>query len=398
MSFVYAEKCNDLIYIIGDTYWERPGAGIYDQWKLEPMVKVVILPQGKIAAFAGNSEAANAAFTKIFENSFTDAISVLLEANINSILNGQSVDFVLANQNDLSLIEIANGEIQVKQNAYLGSQSAFNLFQRIRGKDSTVEASADVKFSIFKAPDNVEPASANRYTSALRAFEKTVRELNDNTCGGFPIPVFLTKWQMRFGAYLHAIRAPLSTTDSPPGKWATLSLQDALSGGYQMILAGNGDAFSFHYPYGNVGFVYTGFRKNGLYAPKIKANDPFDFAYEAESAGCPPSISSWRSPANDRWKITQLVDAKEWVRAEALIQDSGIQLINHLAEQNPEISFDKSKSLCSNLRLIDEFKSERAYLDQIAFLLDAERVLRGNMAGEAGANYEWWKSSLESDF
>jgi hypothetical protein len=396
MSFVYAEKCQDLIYIIADTYWERPGAGVYDQWKLRPMVKVVILPHSKVAAFVGNSESAEAAFKKLFENSLADAASVLLEANKNSILNGQSVDFILANQNDLSLIEIANGEIQAKQNIYLGSQSAFNLFQRIRGKDSTVEATVDVKFSIFKAPDNVEPASANRYTAALRAFEKTVRELNDNTCGGFPIPVFLTKWQVRFGAYLHAIRAPLSISDSAAGEWATLSLQDALFGGYQMILAGNGDAFSFHYPYGNVGFVYTGFRKNGLYAPKINANDPFDFAYQAESAGCSPSISSWRSTATDRWKIMQLVDAKEWVRAEALIQDSGIQVINHLAEQNPDISFDKSKSLFHNLSLIDEFQSEKEYLDQIAFLLDAELVLRGNMAGEAAANCDWWKSNLET--
>lgn len=395
MTFVYTEKRNDLIYILADTFWERPSRGVYDQWKLDPMVKIVPLPQGKVAAFAGNSYAAEEAFKTLFENFPTNAADVLLACNRASIMSGQSVDFILADQNDLSLFEIANGEMHKRQNVYLGSNSAFSLFQCTRGVDHGSERPEHVKFRIQKMPDGVQKDSAERYGAALDAFEKAIRELNDGSCGGFPIPIFMTKWEISFGAYLHTIRAPLSMSESKPGEWGALSFQDSILGGYQVIFAGNEKAFSLNYPYGNIGFIHTGYKNDGLFARKLTVNDPYDFTHAAESAGCPPSISSWRNYANDGWKIRQLIDSEEWFLAERLMQNCGVQVIKHLASMNPDVPFDDTKNLYHNLRLVDEFHSDSENLDHITFLLDAERVLRGNMAGQAAENYNWWKSNLD---
>ena len=134
MSFVYAFKFNKGIYMYGDTKVIIGDSGTDNFKETRRLVeklgilKTIILSNNIALGFSGNNICyVDDALKKIFNNKI-DLDYIVNILKFYSAKEYNAPDFILAYKNDY-LIKISNGEIEERDNCYIGSPDAFNYLQ-----------------------------------------------------------------------------------------------------------------------------------------------------------------------------------------------------------------------------------------------------------------------------
>lgn len=166
MSFVYAYKHNNKIFMIGDTKITIDDSNGIDNFKdkrqlVEELgiLKTIILSNDLALGFAGNNVGlVDKALRDIFQNSFEQAeiIKILVEYSLKGI---DAPDFILTYKNE-KIYLIKNGTIEERDNCYIGSRDIFEELQKRR---------------------NYEPIGSE----TRQIVRNLIKENVDNTVGGF---------------------------------------------------------------------------------------------------------------------------------------------------------------------------------------------------------------------
>ena len=134
MSFVYAFKFNNSIYMYGDTKITIDDSGA-DNFKDKRclvdklgILKTIILSNNIALGFSGNNICYIDDALKEISNNKMDLDYIVDILKFYSAKEYNAPDFILAHKNDY-LIKISNGKIEERDNCYIGSSDAFNYLQ-----------------------------------------------------------------------------------------------------------------------------------------------------------------------------------------------------------------------------------------------------------------------------
>lgn len=173
MSFIYAYKHNDKIFMIGDTKVTIDDSNGIDNFKdkrqlVEKLgiLKTIILSNNLAIGFAGNNIGlVDNALRDIFQSAFEqeEIIKILVEY---SLKGKDAPDFILTYKNE-KIYLIKNGIIEERENCYIGSKDTFEELQKRR--------------------DNAPIDSETR-----KIVRNLIKERFDNTVGGFSTEISFT--------------------------------------------------------------------------------------------------------------------------------------------------------------------------------------------------------------
>lgn len=391
MTLIYAERRDDMIYFLADTFWERPLTGEQRSWSLNPLVKLISLRSGVLVAYAGNSDQAERAIEQSINAPQPDLLELLIASHLESRLHGNEVEFLVAFQDDLTLVQIKNGAAATVTNSFLGSAANFNRFQSVRHSGCGSDFDQTM-ISVVDLPEGCSPESCNRYSSAMHAFQATISEPVDEECGGICVPYILTRARGSFMHYLGVWRGAIQEQELSLDGSGSVPFNDPFNGQCILAFGGHASGFFAHFVEGGFAFVHRGFSEDRLSARIIRGVDPYDVADELTRRGMPAGFSTWRSAERDASKIRNLINSRQSERAAKLITESATSLAKRLSstDQLQNVSFDEGF-----LQPLREFVSIECSLDDLnhlGFLIQARFVVLqqgGDGAVAANAQKEW---------
>ncbi len=377
MTFVYAERLQSLTYVIADTFWESSQES--KAWTLRPCVKIVPLPMNKTAAFAGRIDLAEEAFKAIFADHDEDPVEKLLVANV---MSNQQVDFLLIDQDDLTLTVIKNGRAENKQNAFLGSQPAFEQFQKLRhSNDALLHETTHIEVAGIPVGDE---ADQSRYAQSFDAFKKALIDVSDDKFRGFAIPYVATRENAAFMHYLQIFRAPVMDQELSLFGEGTITFNDTFNGGYNLVFSGEPKTFSACFPSGQFALVHRGFEANALWTETMRFRDEYDLGFDLEEIGMTLGIRTQASPSNDAYKINQYLNEGRLDRAAALFDRSIKALQKKINQKESTLQSPSGLSLLEWIEKQGEIELTVQDLNHIRQLLDLKvRLL--SIKGDANA-------------
>lgn len=398
MTLVYAQKLTDCILFFADTFSEVSLTKKKTHWYLEPIVKVIPILDNWVIAFAGNSHTAETALMILHEDIELDVREHLLKVHLDSLNSEAEVEFAIADKSNLRLDLIKEGRIQEVSTCYLGSKTAFEIFQEVRHDQSYNHISELTFTNINCVPEGISESSQNAYSSLLSSFQAALLS-PDNTFGGFTVPYLIKSDKSLYMGYLQNFRGPIDDVEIGITGVGIIPHNDQLNGGYQLIFGKGERCFSAHFVNGNCGFIYHSFENNKLEPAKLTNIDPYDFWYEANKSGCNPPIISWKSPHNDVRKSRQLMQTYQLERAQNLIDEISSDLSKKLTSQGGDISIDLSESILKSLSEQPEIIVTIPDIDLISNLFDLRLNLyrlQGNLEKYSEIHREWitWHDQL----
>ncbi len=264
MSFVFAMKYKERIYMFGDTKITFDKDNIINNFGNDVrlieqigMLKTIILSDDIALGVAGNN-------IKLINNAIADiCFRDITKTEILDILKDYTLrkdnppDFVLAYKNE-TIYRISNGEVEERENCYIGSKDFFEELQKRR---------------------NNQPLCPSKISDKIR---NLIKEEFDNTVGGYFTSVLYVKENKKFVYNLYLDSTVTNIGFVPSG--GNLPLWDnAQNGGYTFQLLPYDMGFS-------VPFLAINFSQNNktyLFVPRKIINDkdsyynmlflPYDF-------------------------------------------------------------------------------------------------------------------------
>lgn len=229
MSFVYAFKFENCIYMIGDTKVTiddtRGVENFKDMRRLVEeygTLKTIILSDDIALGFSGNNLGhVDSAIKDILE-------SVSTHKNIVDILREYSEeeknapDFILAYKNELIYL-ISNGIVEERDNCFIGSPKVFNELQKRR--------------------DN-QPINPK---TILPIIQNLIKENIDNGVGGFSIELIYTPFEKRF-VYKDKLDSTITKERYIPSGGFLPIVDNAEDGGFTYILSHIHKEGTYYYP------------------------------------------------------------------------------------------------------------------------------------------------------
>ena len=389
MTIVYAEKLDDLIFVLADTFWERPLLGQSRDWRMEPLSKIVNLENKVTISFSGNADLASTAISRVRESNCLGTRSLLLNAHLAS---GKTVDFVLVDHENFSLILISDGVSTEVRNCHLGSPRGFTKFQELRHGESDHEIAAQTMLSLVRSPDGVSDTSSGRYSHSLKKFQQTLVQSNEpeSDWGGFAVPFYLNSAGWTYGSYLENTRAPLDTVELSPAGPSAVPHNDLISGGYQIGFTGSNLGYAAHFVNGGFGFIYRGFEQQALQIAKYTQVNPYNFALEAEKIGC-SSFGTWRSAINDSVQLYNFVAQSSTDGIRFLLKFREEELLGRISSSSAGQFVDFSQGVLAALNRAGEFELVPETLNLITFVV----LARSELAKLCDDKEKWRKTLRE---
>ncbi len=395
MTLIYAERCDDLIFVISDTFWERPLLGKSKEWRMEPSAKIINFERMTVG-FAGNIEIAIAGLKAIQGKEPAESWKLLLAIHQSS---NQATDFVFVDHKAFILSLISGGRIKEVQNCHIGSSTGFAEFQRLRIVGDTPSEHPVTTLGVVRMPDNISETAATRYSMSLNRFHECLNSgmVAEPDWGGFAVPWYLTTGENRYGDYLSVARSPIDSVEISPQGVSNIPLNDRIFGGHQLGFTGSSGGFAAHFIRGGFGFIYRGFEQSGVELEKHIGINPYDFALLADGIDC-FSFGIWRNVTNDTIQLYNFVGVKNSDGIAFLLKFREDELLGRIRNAGGE-AVDFSQGILPGLERAGKFVSNLETIDWITFVIQARlelAKLSGDSKKEAVAFSEMviWRSSI----
>jgi len=402
MTLVCAKKLEDCIYIFADTFWETPmlGSGKKVEWAHGPLVKIIVLPNDQVIAYAGNSHFAQHAIDEIKKYCPSDASEILLGV---SRSNPEDIDFLLADRKDMSLRRISSNSIQEVRVSYLGSPSGFNEFQRISHGCGNEDLEEPI-ISMIRLPEGLSEKSREKFASDYNDFERVLLASQGDEYGGYPASYIITSSYQQYWGMTKLYRGPLSNEEMRPvtkSGWNSINLNDGINGGYHLLSGGGKRSFFFHIPNGNLGFIYRGDESVNLHMECYNHINGYDFSYLVKKANCLPYTSTWRSRGNDRMHLERLLLCGELDRAVEFVNELLDELSSSISSKNNK-KVNLSDGVLKELHRLSPIILSLDEIMKIDYIFDARvsifsRSHGGDVDSKAVFEQEQWRALLDAN-
>ncbi len=299
MTLVYAQKFDDLIYIISDTFSENEATKKKVNYFTEPIQKIWPVDARFVFAFSHNSHE----FGKFYKKCKSETN---LDFDRISQIYGESnsFDIIVVDTKECIMTKLSCAQISVSNVHYLGSKSGFELFQSLKHEPRNAEGTF---IGIVGLPEGASELSCNAYAASLSAF-KTALFNTDKTFGGIAVSYLISRQEKRYGTYADVYRAPIGEHELLPNTSQTISFQDESNGGFLVSVWGSEDCSAFYYSAAMIGYLSNQNAEEFGDYRKCGNLDGYEFVNITEKAGAGAGISSWDSWQSMGQKIGQILN------------------------------------------------------------------------------------------
>ncbi|MEM9733068.1 MAG: hypothetical protein AAF903_06230 [Pseudomonadota bacterium] len=320
MTFIYARKFHDLVYLFADTFSRNSVSQIDPCRFTNPMFKIVRLNQHTVVAFAGNAETARRQFRTLLKASFSNTKQSLLEIRRKYIYDkDRYVEFALSEISEKSLYFIKNGELTDTSASYLGEKAAFEIFQ---ASEPHIADSTATNFRITLMPGGVSRLaehSEKHFSDDLQRFKSTLAASNVDF-GGICIGYTNSDHRIGYLCDTDVQRGALVESEWKGRKKFPTRFQDTIGGEFIVSQGGDASSITIFYPTVSIAVFYDSENAGqSAYGSVKKFADPYEFDFFCQEHRLQTVASTWRSEDNDLWKIHQLISAKRLPEAKRLL-------------------------------------------------------------------------------
>ncbi len=236
--------------MLADTGSERANGGGRLNPILEPVIKVRPWIHDSLVGFAGNINLsnqflANSTVTRDFEQLVQDA------REFQNHNGREAPDFLIAKRDGSKLYQIRNGLVGERQEAWIGSQVAYQRLMEHRTDQALQIQSAGISIRMMFFP----PDCPTEIQSCVTHFCRTVADSVDNVCG---VPICLVGCR-EFAQYLPLIEASSGREYEPVehGGWSVAN-NDAWNGGHHItVIPLGGFGVAFYLPFNRASFYWN---------------------------------------------------------------------------------------------------------------------------------------------
>ncbi len=382
MSLIRAIIDKDAVIIVGDTklsFSHKTNKHYRENHPDTGVIKSVILSPKLCVSFAGDMDYVEEAIKRINQlQDFEHIAECLLNINGESIKSGHDTEFIIAYFNGKpKLMEVKNNSINYVQNSWIGSQIAFEKFQK-EYLEKTISGKFAPFFEIRKTPDGFTEEQGKRYTRLFSSMKQVIDDESLEEVGGYIVPVFYTENSFKYGSYVSAYRRPINEKELNKA----ISFTGAVEGGYCVnFFSNNIDSIAIHLFQGKLGIHYY---KNeiGMYYPNLYYNyDEIDFVDKMEQ--------EYKTTAD----ILLQADYRLYFRKGLKAIEKDIELAKrHFDKAKNQFWNDMSKKynkdICNNVehfRLLDN--KERKFISSCIYNIGVYFFYKGNLI-DAIANVE----------
>lgn len=259
-------------------------------WLQEPRQKIFDLGDSVIA-FAGHPAPIRSIINQYQKDGSGD-VNIIIESWQKDI----ETDILHINKSSLIMTEMKNGHVTQRVNSWLGSQSAFNIYQSKRSQPN--EELGEVFFSGMVIPELIATDSNHfeQYSLTTTAFQLSLQN-SDQTFGGLMIPYAISRNESGFGGYSTVIRGALSDEEIAPGVSLPLDFSDSYGGEFTVSVWGTEKMSAFYFPNASLGFLTSLGEEVEIYDSFGKVHG-LEFSYLSSTKGAGEGLSTWDSLHN----------------------------------------------------------------------------------------------------
>lgn len=348
MTLVIAQKTEDQIFLLSDTFSENEKTATQYNWFVEPLVKIVKVNEEFVVAYSGNSEVALECLKSAASIHSDDMVAHFLDSHLLSKDDGSIVEYIAVNSLHRLLFSIKNGIASQVDMAYIGSQSGFAKFRQYQARIGGPRSNEETVIEIRRAINGLSERSTEKFNEYFSAFKETLL-VTDGTYGGLLVPYVIAENFCGYLPYLINHRGEVSSEETSHQSPHPLSFQDQTRGAFSASFWGTDEAFAAYYFYGASGVVYSGLDISGIECELISKIDGYDFVGIAEAKGCGEGVfSMWNSWQNDLSKVGVYFGRGEKSKSELMLKSVCAQIEKKLGAMNEGRVFDFGDNIHSN--------------------------------------------------
>lgn len=284
MSLIVSRIVGNRVIFMGDTKLTFP---YFDKkHPKDGVVKITIISPQICIAFAGEVENADKALKEIGqEQSKEKIVETLLKHPINSV---QQTDFIICSgKPQLELLEIKHGQVKSTTTTWIGSQNAFNNFQKyLHSPELLINNIKDVAvFKLTPTPFDSTDEVKDLYSRMFEAMNGVIEDDSIPEVGGFVIPVIFEQGRFEYLPYTHSYRRPIVIDKTfPKNTSVSIGWENTEQGGYCINFIGSTKSkIAIHFHQGNLGVLYQRKAEGLLYPTIVPEKDEIDFIQEIKN-------------------------------------------------------------------------------------------------------------------